>query len=45
MKASFKGGLRTMTPNLHAKDRENFLALATASVLTISVLPFTAYAY
>jgi hypothetical protein len=44
MKASFKGGLRTMTPNLHAKDRKNFPALATASVLTIFVLPFTAYA-
>jgi hypothetical protein len=44
MKASFKGGLRTMTPNLHAKDRKNFLALATALVSTIFVLPFKAYA-
>jgi preprotein translocase subunit SecG len=45
MKASFKGGLKTMTPNLHAKGRKNFLALATASVSTIFVLLFTAYAY
>jgi len=34
-----------MTPNLHAKDCENFLALATALVSTIFVLPFTAYAH
>jgi hypothetical protein len=33
-----------MTPNLHAKDRKNFLAPATALVSTIFALPFTAYA-